>query len=58
MAGMLYGEIGDAAARIELIGRREGIGRADIEAAPAGAAMVALGRVGRQFGGGVDRAEQ
>ncbi len=37
-------QVGDAAPRIELVGRREGVRRADVEAAPAGAAVVALGR--------------
>ena len=37
---VLDGEVGDAAPRIELIGRREGLGRADVEAGAAGAAMI------------------
>ena len=43
---MLDRQIGDAAARIELVGRGKGVGRADVEARPAGAAMIGLGRVG------------
>ena len=42
-------QVGDAAPRIELVGRREGLGGADVEAGPAGAAMVALRRVGRKI---------
>ena len=38
---MLDGEVGDAAPRIEPVGRRESVGRADVEAGAAGAAMVA-----------------
>ena len=38
--GMLDREVGDAAARIELVRRREGLGRAGIEAGPARAAMI------------------
>ena len=52
---VLDGEVGDAAPRIEPVGRREGVGRADVEAGAAGAAMVVLRRVGREFGGGEDR---
>ena len=40
MALVLDGQVGDAAPRIEPIGRRKGVGRADVEAAPAGAATV------------------
>ena len=35
MSLMLDGEIGNAAARIELIGRREGLGRTDVETGAA-----------------------
>ena len=42
-------QIGDAAPRIELIGRGKGVGRAGIEAFPAGAAMIRLSAVGRQL---------
>ena len=55
---MLDGEIGDAAAGIEAIGRREGVGRADVEAGAAGAAMVGLGIVGGQRDLGEDGAEE
>ena len=37
-------QVGDAAPRIEAVGRRKGVRRADVEAAPAGAAAVGLGR--------------
>ena len=40
---VLDGEVGDAGARIDPIGRGEGARRADIEAAPAGPAMILLG---------------
>ena len=55
---VLDGEVGDAAPRIEPVGRREGVGRADVEAGAAGAAMIGLRRVGRQLGAGEDRAEE
>ena len=55
---MLDGEIGDAAPRIELVGRREGGGRAGIEAAPAGAAMILLGRSGIELQRGEDLAQE
>ena len=45
---VLDGQVADAAPRIEPVGRREGVGRADVEAAAAAAAMVALGLVRRQ----------
>ena len=51
---MFDGEIGDAAPRIELVRRGEGVGRARIEAGAALAAMIRFRRVGRQF----DRQEQ
>ena len=40
---VLDGEIGDAAPRIEPVGRGKGVGRADVEAGAARAAMVVLG---------------
>jgi hypothetical protein len=43
---VLDGEVGDAAPRIELVGRRKGVRRAGVEAGAARAAMVGLGRVG------------
>ena len=58
VALVLDGQVGDAAARIELVGRGEGIGRADVEAAAAAAAMVGLGRVGLELARGEDRAEE
>ena len=45
---VLDGEIGDAAPRIEPVGRRKGLGRADVEAGAAGAAMVVARRIRRQ----------
>ena len=42
-AVMLDREVGDAAPRIEPVGRRKGVRRADVEAGPAGAAMIRLG---------------
>ena len=51
-------EVGNAAPRIELVGRGERRGRADIEAGAATAAMVVLGRVRRQVERGEDRAEK
>ena len=57
---VLDGQVGDAAARIELVGRREGIRRADVEAAPAAAAVIALGvvRLAARRSSGWRRAEQ
>ena len=55
---VLDGEVGDAAPRIEPIGRGEGRGRADVEAGAAGAAMVRSRRVRRQVERGEDRAEK
>ena len=46
---MLDGEVGDAAARVELVGRGEGVGRADVEAGAAGAAIVGLGLAWLEF---------
>ena len=51
VARVLDREVGDAAPGVELVGRREGVGRADVEAGPAGAAMVALGRIGGERAG-------
>ena len=45
MALVLDRQVRDAAAGIELVGRRKRVGRTDVEAAAAGAAMVRLGRV-------------
>ena len=55
---VLDGEIGDAAPRIEPVWRRESVGRADVEAGVAGAAMIARRRVGRQIERGEDGAEE
>ncbi len=55
---MLDGEVGDAGARIDLVGRGEGVRRANVETAPAGPAMILLGRVGLDLGGGEDRADE
>ena len=55
---MLDRQIGNAAPRIEPVGRRKGRRRADVEAGPAGAAMVGLRRVRRQLERGEDRAEE
>ena len=41
---VLDGQIRDAAPRIELVGRGEGRGRADVQAGVAGAAMIDIGR--------------
>ena len=52
-------EVGDAAPGVELVGGREGVGRADVEAGPAGPAMVASPArpaAGSQIG--QDRAEE
>ena len=48
-------QIGNAAPRIEPVGRREGRRGAGVEAGPARAAMVALGGIDRQFQRGEDR---
>ena len=45
---VLDGEVGDAAPRIEPVGRGKGVGRAGVEAGAAGAAMVLLRRVRRR----------
>ena len=55
---MFDGEVGDAARRIEPVGRRESIGRADVEAACAGAAAVRMRFVGRDVERGVDLAQE
>src|SRR6185437_4977308 len=58
MPFVLDGEIGDAARGIEAIGRGERRGRADIEAAPALAAVIPVRRVRRQVEGEIDLAEK
>src|SRR6185437_16562798 len=55
---VLYGERGDAASRVEAIGRGKGRCRAGIEAAPAGAAMIGLSGIRRQLQGEIDLAEK
>ncbi|MCY1366775.1 hypothetical protein D9M69_536810 [compost metagenome] len=45
---MLDGQVGDAAARIEPVGRDDGARGADVEAAVAIAAVARFGRIGRQ----------
>ncbi len=51
-------EIGDAAARVEPVGRGERPRRAGVEAGAALTAMVRFGRVGRQVEVGQDRAQE
>jgi hypothetical protein len=58
MAFVLDREVGDAAARVELIGRGEGFRRTNVEAAATRAAMADLGRVGRELGRCQDRSEE
>ena len=58
MALVLDGEVGDAAPRIEPVGGGEGVGRADIQAAAAGAAAVGLRLVGRELERREERAEE
>src|SRR5690606_22498302 len=55
---VLDGEVGDAAPRVEPVGRGESVGRADVEAGMAGPAMVHLRLVGIELRGGEDRAEE
>src|SRR5690606_9940065 len=50
--GVFDGEVGDAAARIELVGGGEGVRRADVEAGAAGAAGVFTDWIGREVGVG------
>jgi len=59
VAAMLDREIGDAAARVHHVRRDEGVGRAGIEAAPAGAAAIPLKRqIGREGGIGENHADE
>ena len=51
-------EVGDAAARVEPVGRGKGVRRAGVEAGAAGAAMIRLRRVWRKLEVGQDRAEK
>ena len=55
---VLDGQIGNAAPRIEPVGRGKRRGRADVEAGAAGAAVSGSGCIGRQFERGEDRAEK
>ena len=55
---MLDGEIGNAAPRIELVGRRKRRRGADVEAGAASAAMVVLGSVHRQVEACENRAQE
>ena len=55
---MLDRQIRDAAPRIELVGRRKRRCRTDLEAAPAGAAVIALGSIGFQREAQIDLAEK
>src|SRR5262249_43329658 len=55
---MFDGEIGDAAAGIDAVGRGKGLGRAGIEAGAALATMVGLGPVVRQLSGKQEFAEE
>lgn len=57
-AMMLDKQIGEAPAGIELVGRGNGAGRANINTRGAGAAMVAARCVGREFEGGGDDTEE
>ena len=52
MALMFDREVGDAAPRIQLIGRGKGFGGADIETRPAASARIFRRIVGRQIEGG------
>ena len=58
MSLMLDGEIGDAGACVDAVGRGESMRGAYIEATPAGPAMIFLGRVGSDLRGGEDRADE
>src|SRR5262249_38299555 len=55
---VLDGEVGDAAARIEPVGRGERRRRADVETSTTSAAVIDLRRVRRQIERGEDRAEE
>ncbi len=55
---VLDGQVRDAGPRIELEGRGEGIGRADVQARLAGAAVRLAGGVGRQLQVGQHRAQE
>ena len=55
---MLDRQVGDAPPRVQAEGRRERVRRAGVEAAPARAATLLLGRVALQLERGEDRAEE
>ena len=58
VALVLDGEIGNAAPRIDLVGRGERARRTDVEAGVARAAMIALRRIGLDLERGEDRAQE
>ncbi len=51
-------QVREAAAGVEAVGRRQGIGGADVEAGPAGAAAILPRRIRLERGAGVDRPEE
>ena len=55
---MLDGEIGDARARVDAVGRGEGMRGTYVEATPAGPAMILFRRVGSDLRRGEDRADE
>ena len=55
---MLDRQVGDAAPRVDPVGRGERLGRTGVEAGAALSAMVRFGRVGRQLEVGEDRAQE
>ena len=57
-AVMFDREVGDAAPRIQPIGRREGLGGADIKAARARAAMINFCRISAEIERGVNLAQK
>ncbi len=57
-ARVLDRQVGDAAAGVEPIGGREGVGRADVETGAAAPAMVGRGLIRPQHGGREDCAEK
>ena len=58
VAAMLDGEVGDAAPRVEHVGRDEGVRRAGVEAGPAGAAAVRQRRVVVELGRRQEHADE
>ena len=55
---VLYGQVGNAAARIEAVGRDNGSGRAGADTGAAGSAVPGNRRIGRQRQIGVDLSEK